>query len=111
MNRMWTIAALTVFPAVTLTLYWLAEERESNLAAVACIALVGPGLIFAQAVGIKGTAVVIIASTLPLVALGALVDSGRRGMAALLAAAILLGMGVWLASAVGGLGALGMRGP
>jgi hypothetical protein len=108
---MWTIAALIGFPALSLGLYWIGERYDNTLASVVCIALLGPGLIFAQAIGVKGIGVVTIASTLPLVVLGYLADSRQRMEAAWLGAAILLGMAAWLVMALGGLAALAMRGP
>src|SRR6476659_1230681 len=107
---MWTIAALIGFPAFSLTLYWLAEHYDSAIAAIAWSVLLSPGLLFAKAVGTNGVGLVTIASTIPLVVLGYLVDSRQRGKAAWLGAAILLCIVAWFVMALGGLGGLG-RGP
>jgi len=108
---MWTLAALIGFPALSLTLYWFADHHNSTLATLACAVLLGPGLVFAQAVGIKGIGVVTIASTVPLVVLGYLADSRQPRKAIALGAAILVCMVAWLVLAVGGLAGLALRGP
>jgi hypothetical protein len=108
---MWTIVALVGFPALSLTLYWIADRYDNSLPTVVTMTLLGPGLLFAQAIGVKGIGMVTIASTIPVVVLGYLADSRQRGKAAWLGAAILLGMGAWFVMALAGLGALVMRGP
>jgi len=108
---MWTSAALIGFPVLSLTLYWLANHYDNTLATLACAVLLGPGLVFAQAIGVKGIGVVATASTVPVVVLGYLADTRQRRKAAWLGTAILLCMAFWLVTALGGLAGLALRGP
>jgi hypothetical protein len=108
---MWTAVAIVCFPALSLGLYWIAERYNDTLASVASIVLLAPGLVFAQAIGVKGIGVVAVASTVPVAVLGYLADTRQRRKATWLAAAILLCMAAWFVTAIGGLAGLALRGP